>query len=209
MSAERDYNDWLQGLEQRYKKLFDDAGCAYDADLAMEIECREDKLVADERERCAKEFARPPAAAQAALDAHDAVNLESLRQANLLIGGLKFRKELLEKNNKSYREELDALKKENERLLAGLESIERLTRCEVDGEPAHHAGGSQAWMVLQGTNRPLERLHERIARLESVSRVMAGFISALPSHSHMHPEDVLAEFSAHIEEKPDEQSAVS
>jgi hypothetical protein len=60
---------------------------------------------------------------------------------------------------------IDALRAEVARLTAGLESIEQLTRCEVDGEPAYGPGGAQAWIILQGSNRPLEREQEKNAAL--------------------------------------------
>jgi hypothetical protein len=60
---------------------------------------------------------------------------------------------------------IDALRAEVARLTAGLESIEQLTRCEVDGEPAYGPGGAQAWIILKGSNRPLEREQEKNAAL--------------------------------------------
>ena len=68
------------------------------------------------------------------------------------------------------------MEKEVERLTAGLESVERLCRCEVDGEPAHQSGGAQAYIVLQGSNRPLERTKERIAKLENALRELDDLI---------------------------------
>jgi BMFP domain-containing protein YqiC len=69
-------------------------------------------------------------------------------------------------------------------LKAGLETIEKLTRCE-DG---HTAGGTEAAMLIAETTcRPLDRLHERINELEAANAslrrvVIKHFVGESDSH---------------------------